>query len=44
MLDKEVMLIGALRYIELWSKEAWDIREADTSQEEVVGALKRLGF
>ncbi len=43
-LDKEVMLIGALRYIEIWSKEAWDVSEADTSQEEIVEALERLGF
>lgn len=43
-LDKEVMLIGALRYIEIWSKEAWDTLEADTTEDEVVDTLERLGL
>ncbi len=43
-LDKEVMLIGALRYVEIWSKEAWDRFEAEITQDEVVDTLERLGL
>ena len=43
-LEKEVVLIGAFRHIELWSKPLWDKASKDASQEDIVNTLERLGL
>ena len=41
-LEKEVVLIGAFRHMEIWSKQLWD--EEAASQEDIVNTLERLGL
>lgn len=43
-LEKDVILIGAFRHIELWSKAVWEKAEAMASQEDIVNTLERLGL
>lgn len=43
-LEKDVVLIGALKHVEIWSKALWEQAEAQASQEEIVNTLERLGL
>lgn len=43
-LEKEVVLIGAFRHMEIWSKTLWDEAERAASQEDIVNTLERLGL
>ncbi len=43
-LEKDVILVGALRHMEIWSKALWDRAEAAASQEDIVNTLERLGL
>ena len=43
-LEKEVMLIGAFRHIEIWSKSLWEEAESMASQEDISNILERLGL
>lgn len=43
-LEKEVVLIGAFRHMEIWSKERWGEAEKAASQEDIVNNLERLGL
>ena len=43
-LEKQVLLLGALKRIEIWSKARWDAAEAAVSADEMAGALERLGL
>jgi MraZ protein len=43
-LEKDVILVGAFRHLEIWSKALWDKAESTASQEEIVGTLERLGL
>jgi MraZ protein len=43
-LEKDVILIGALKHVEIWSKTLWEQAEAQASQEEIVNTLERLGL
>ncbi len=43
-LEKDVVLIGAFRHVELWSKPLWDKASKDASQEDIVNTLERLGL
>lgn len=43
-LEKDVILIGALKHVEIWSKTLWGQAEAQASQEEIVNTLERLGL
>lgn len=43
-LERDVVLVGAFRHIEIWSKPLWDKAEAEalSSQDEIVNTLERL--
>lgn len=43
-LDKDVVLIGAFRHIEMWSKALWEKAEQTASNEDIVNTLERLGL
>lgn len=43
-LEKDVVLIGAFKHIELWSKSVWQEAESAASQDEIVSTLERLGL
>ena len=43
-LEKDVILVGAFRHMEIWSKALWDRAEAAASQEDIVNTLERLGL
>ncbi|MBI5902349.1 MAG: division/cell wall cluster transcriptional repressor MraZ, partial [Deltaproteobacteria bacterium] len=43
-LDKDVILIGAFRHIEMWSKALWEKAEQTASNEDIVNTLERLGL
>jgi len=43
-LEKEVILVGAFRRIEIWSKAEWERIEGEASKEEIVATLERLGL
>ncbi|MEK6759839.1 MAG: division/cell wall cluster transcriptional repressor MraZ [Deltaproteobacteria bacterium] len=43
-LEKDVILVGTFRHIEIWSKTLWDAAEAQASQEDIVNTLERLGL
>ena len=43
-LEKEVLVLGALKRMEIWSKARWDAAEAAVSPEEMASALERLGL
>ncbi|MFQ5479903.1 MAG: division/cell wall cluster transcriptional repressor MraZ [Thermodesulfobacteriota bacterium] len=42
--DKEVVLIGAFRQIEIWAKEVWDKAEGAVSADDIGNTLERLGL
>ena len=43
-LERDVVLIGAFRQVEIWSKERWLSAEAQSSQEEIGNMLERIGL
>lgn len=43
-LEKDVVVIGAFRHMEIWSKPLWAEAEAAASQEDIVNTLERLGL
>jgi MraZ protein len=43
-LDRDVVLVGALRYVEIWDKGSLDGLEASTSEDYIVNTLERLGL
>lgn len=43
-LEKDVVLVGAFRHLEVWSKPLWVQAEAAASQEDIVNTLERLGL
>lgn len=43
-LEKDVVLIGAFKRFEIWSKPLWDKAANEASQEEIVNTLERLGL
>ncbi len=43
-LDRDVILVGAFRHLEIWSKAVWESAEAAASQEDIVATLERLGL
>ncbi len=43
-LEKEVVLVGAFKQFEIWSKATWDAAEAMVSKEEIGNMLERLGL
>lgn len=43
-LEKEVVLIGAFRHMEIWSKPQWEQAAAAASDDEIVNTLERLGL
>ncbi|MFQ5442142.1 MAG: division/cell wall cluster transcriptional repressor MraZ [Thermodesulfobacteriota bacterium] len=42
--ERDVVLIGAFRHIEIWSKALWDKAEQEASTEEIGDTLERLGL
>lgn len=43
-LERDIVLVGAFRQLEIWGKERWNIAEAKSSQEEIGNMLERLGL
>ncbi|MDH4227544.1 MAG: division/cell wall cluster transcriptional repressor MraZ [Deltaproteobacteria bacterium] len=43
-LDKDVVLVGAFKQFEVWSKAMWDVAEASASKEDIASILERLGI
>ena len=43
-LEKEVILVGAFKQFEIWSKALWDAAEASASREDIGNMLERLGL
>ncbi|MBI5237182.1 MAG: division/cell wall cluster transcriptional repressor MraZ [Deltaproteobacteria bacterium] len=43
-LDKDVILVGTFRHIEIWGKALWENAESLASQEDIVNTLERLGL
>ncbi|MFQ5466207.1 MAG: division/cell wall cluster transcriptional repressor MraZ [Thermodesulfobacteriota bacterium] len=43
-LEKEVVLIGAFKRMEIWGKDVWEQAESMASQEDIVNTLERLGL
>ncbi len=43
-LEKDVMLIGALKHVEIWSKGLWEAEQALHPQDEITNTLARLGI
>ncbi len=43
-LDKDVVLVGTFRHVEIWGKEPWDKAASLASQEDIVNTLERLGL
>jgi len=43
-LEKEVILIGAFKRMEIWGKDVWEQAESMASQEDIVNTLERLGL
>lgn len=43
-LEKDVVLIGALKIVEIWSKDVWDKAEGATSPDDIANTLERLGL
>jgi len=43
-LEKDVILVGAFKRIEIWSKAEWERIEGEASKEDLVATLERLGL
>lgn len=43
-IERDVILVGAFRIIEIWGKESWMKAEAAASPEDIAGTLERLGL
>ncbi len=43
-LEKEVVLVGAFKQFEIWSKKVWKAAESSVSGEEISSMLERLGI
>ncbi len=43
-LEKEVVLVGAFKQFEIWSKKVWKAAESSASREEISSMLERLGI
>lgn len=43
-LEKDVILVGAFKHVEIWSKAVWEQAESMASQEDIVNTLERLGL
>ncbi|MCK5236902.1 MAG: division/cell wall cluster transcriptional repressor MraZ [Deltaproteobacteria bacterium] len=43
-LEKEIVLIGALKRFEIWSRPAWDAAEAGVSVDDIGNMLEGLGL
>lgn len=43
-LEKDVILVGAYKRIEIWSKAEWARIEGEASKEDLVATLERLGL
>ena len=43
-LDRDVILVGAFKHVEIWSKAVWESAESAASQEDIVATLERLGL
>jgi MraZ protein len=43
-LEKDVVIVGAFKRMEIWSKLRWDAAEALISHEDIASALERLGL
>lgn len=43
-LEKDVILVGAFKHVEIWSKAVWEEAESVASQEDIVNTLERLGL
>ncbi|MDP2688997.1 MAG: division/cell wall cluster transcriptional repressor MraZ [Deltaproteobacteria bacterium] len=43
-LEKDVILVGTFRHVEIWSKALWEKAESLAAQEEIVNTLERLGL
>ncbi|MBI5599850.1 MAG: division/cell wall cluster transcriptional repressor MraZ [Deltaproteobacteria bacterium] len=43
-LEKDVVMVGAFKQFEIWSKPMWDASEAAASKDEISGMLESLGL
>ena len=43
-LERDVVLVGAFKQFEIWSKPMWDAAEASASHEDIGDMLERLGL
>lgn len=43
-LEKEVILVGTSKNIEIWNRDLWLEAEAEASHEDIVGTIERLGL
>jgi MraZ protein len=43
-LEKDVVIVGAFKRMEIWSKLKWDTAEAAISHEDIANTLERLGL
>ncbi|MBI5344744.1 MAG: division/cell wall cluster transcriptional repressor MraZ [Deltaproteobacteria bacterium] len=43
-LEKDVVLIGALKIVEIWSKDVWEKATLSASPDDIAGTLERLGL
>lgn len=43
-LEKDVVIVGAFKHIEIWNKSAWDAAEQSTSVDAISSVLERLGL
>ncbi len=43
-LEKEIVLVGAFKQFEIWSKPLWDAAEASASSDDIGNMLERLGL
>jgi MraZ protein len=43
-LEKDIVIVGAFKRMEIWSKLRWDAAEAVLSHEDIANTLERLGL
>lgn len=43
-LEKDVVLLGAIKRIEFWSKAGWERNSSAVTSEEIVSSMQRLGL